>query len=408
MKRNFLWQSLGQGLGKIFTLFFYILLPKQLGLETYGEFTFILSIALISFQPFMEMGLDIQLTKWVSRYLFSTASKVLYLRIYLGVLLILLNLGIAFFFQIDFLILLIILCYLFLLNWQNTYFAFFRGLEKMHYEAIIVPLQKLLTLIALLSLGTLNLHRKLFAPLALTLSLLPGLIFISCQASKFWSQETDLSTESFSYREILQEGLIMGAASLLWTIYFRVDSVMLGIFSSNSEIGIYNLAYKIMEAPIFFPSIIMTAIFPKLAKPQHFKRIFRMLLIILIFMGMSAFVVLYTGAATIISGIYGDEFSGAIDVLKILAIALFSIYIGHLTTQSLIALDISKTYLLIIFAGTLANMTLNYWAIPDFGATGAAWTTVVTEFLVMLVCWIVAVYKTPGFVKQLQATNKEK
>jgi O-antigen/teichoic acid export membrane protein len=386
MTRNLLWQSIGQGLGKIFTLFFYILLPKSLGLENYGEFTFIWSVAFISYQPFVEMGLDIQLTKWVSRQIFSVAYQIIYLRIFLGILLIVVNLILGYLFQIHLSILLWILLYLFLFNWQNAHFAFWRGLERMRYEAVVTPLQKLCALVALSSLGKLNFTQKLIAPLSLSLSILPGLLFISWKSWRFFQSLTQQPADYLSYRKIIKEGIVMGAASFLWLVYFRIDSVMLGVLSNNSETGIYNLAYKLMEAPIFFPSIIMTVIFPKLALPQQFKKIFNSMFIVLSIVGVLAFIILYVGADLIINFVYGSEFLAAIDVLKILALTLIPIYIGHLTTQSLIALDLSKTYLLIVLLGTIINITLNYWFILRLGAVGAAWTTLLTELLVMSAC----------------------
>ena len=83
---------------------------------------------------------------------------------------------------------------------------------------------------------------------------------------------------------------------------------------------------------------------------------------------------------------YGSEFFGSIAVLQILSLAVFPIFLGHLATQSLVALELNKIYLLVAFIGMLLNISLNYFLIPRFGANGAAWATVATEMAVVLLC----------------------
>ena len=55
-------------------------------------------------------------------------------------------------------------------------------------------------------------------------------------------------------------------------------------------------------------------------------------------------------------------------------------------TQSLVALDHNRIYLVITATGLLLNVLLNFWLIPEYGASGAAFSTVITEALIPLSC----------------------
>jgi O-antigen/teichoic acid export membrane protein len=58
-------------------------------------------------------------------------------------------------------------------------------------------------------------------------------------------------------------------------------------------------------------------------------------------------------------------------------------------TQSLVAIDKQKIYLLFTFCGLLINIFLNLIWIPEYGATGAVWSTLITESFVPIACGIV-------------------
>ena len=48
-------------------------------------------------------------------------------------------------------------------------------------------------------------------------------------------------------------------------------------------------------------------------------------------------------------------------------------------TQGAIALNKEVGYAKIVLSVALLNIGLNLWLIPEFGATGAAWATIVAE-----------------------------
>lgn len=81
ISKNLIWQFSGQGLGKVFMFFFYILLPVLIGPTEYGKFAYALATASMLVQPLVEMGLDMIVVKWVSRKDPAVVGKAFFIRL---------------------------------------------------------------------------------------------------------------------------------------------------------------------------------------------------------------------------------------------------------------------------------------------------------------------------------------
>ena len=160
------------------------------------------------------------------------------------------------------------------------------------------------------------------------------------------------------------------------------------MLSSKTEVGLYSVAFNLMEGTFFIPSIVMAAIFPGLSQAKQFLNYFRKGLLLLSLTGIAGGGAVFLLAEIIIKMFFAQEFQGSGEVLKILALAIPIIFWGYLMTQSLVALDHNRIYLAITAFAVLLNVLLNYWLIPEYGAEGAAIATVITEALIPLSCFI--------------------
>lgn len=394
-RNNLSWQFFGQGIGKASIFLFYLLLPLSIGLKEYGKFSFALALCFICVQPLVEMGFDIIIAKWVSRGRLEVVKKAFVIRIIAVFAALPLLFMLSLFLKVDRGVLFLLFPYFVVISFQNVIFSFFRGIENMKFEGIIVPVQKISALGLLFVFGFLGFKNALLGSMTLSCSAFLGmllLLFVSRpQLKEILKSKTDL----FRYNDLIKEGIVLGGVAFLWLIYFRVDSVMLGMMRGDVEVGIYNIAYKIMEGVFFIPGIIMIVFFPMLAKRDRFKALFGKLLFILGGIGLGTSIVLYLFSPHLIRLIYGPKFFGAIAVLQTLALVILPVYLGHLTTQSLVALDLSKLYLLVAFLGAGLNIILNYFLIPLRGAVGAAWATLATEIFVTVLCGYFVLRREP-------------
>lgn len=213
----------------------------------------------------------------------------------------------------------------------------------------------------------------------------------------------------FSYwKEVFKMTLPIAVSIVLTLIYFKIDSIFLSLGAINrssnnpiSDVGIYNIAYKVLEGTIFFPAMFVGLIMPLLSKfafsdREQFKKIFQKALDILIIFIVPLVVGLLLLSLPIVVLIGGKDFNVSSPVLQILSLAIGLIFLGNLLGYSIIALNKQKAGAWIYFGGMIFNVATNLIFIPKYSYLGAAGTTVVTEFLVtVLMLWLI--YKTINY-----------
>ena len=178
----------------------------------------------------------------------------------------------------------------------------------------------------------------------------------------------------------------MGIYLLLFTAYDRaIDATMISRFLGKPEVAMYGLSYKIYGALLQPAYFLMNSLFPILSSNVEGKRnlFWKSLLIMtlsatLLILGVQIF------APTMINLLGGNEFLGSISVLRLLVVAVFFSYIGHLFGFSLISKNGQKEMVLLGVVVLIFNFIANLWAIPRFGMMGAAGVTVLSEAWAMV------------------------
>lgn len=189
------------------------------------------------------------------------------------------------------------------------------------------------------------------------------------------------------WKHIIHSSWPIALMLLLNALYFRIDTVLLSFWRSTEEVGFYSLAYKVIENGLFFPAMIggllLPAITSALARRDTASAqqlVSQGLLLSLSGAGIVV-AVLMAFPADVMILLGGVEFTPASPLLRILALALGSMFIGNIFGFALIALEKQKA--LAGLYGILAALTViaNILLIPLFGALAAAWVTVVVEVL---------------------------
>ena len=67
------------------------------------------------------------------------------------------------------------------------------------------------------------------------------------------------------WKKFLLESSPLAATALITFAYFKLDTIILSVLRNSSDVGIYNVAYKIMENLIFFPAMLAGLILPLLS-----------------------------------------------------------------------------------------------------------------------------------------------
>lgn len=205
------------------------------------------------------------------------------------------------------------------------------------------------------------------------------------------------------WKDVLIKALPYGIALVLNTIYFRIGSVMLSLIKTTTEVGIYGVPMRMLEAVGIIPLYFMNAVLPVLTRALNRKdgsheKIIQYAFDFLVMGSMpivAGTVILATPLIYLISnanylsrvpeGFYGSDIT-----LQILIFALAFSFINSLFGFILVA-DNRQTKLLIRNAiGAVLTLVLDITLIPHFGVRAAAFDNVVTELYVAVASYFLA------------------
>lgn len=192
---------------------------------------------------------------------------------------------------------------------------------------------------------------------------------------------------------LFRAALPLGITLLFNQVYFRIDSIILALTRSTVEVGLYGLAYKMFELPLVLPTFFMNAVYPLLLVQQRTKDVGRRTYetkkllkksgIILCLMSVVLSLTFWFAAPLLI--VVRPEFEGSVPLLRVLTLGLPFFFLSSLMMWTLIALG--KQMVLAVIYGSLMMVTvlLDILVIPTYGAIGAAWITVGSEGVVLLI-----------------------
>ncbi|MBI2590371.1 MAG: flippase [Candidatus Blackburnbacteria bacterium] len=213
----------------------------------------------------------------------------------------------------------------------------------------------------------------------------------------FWFTRQHLKRFSFDWnvsKKIIKEALPTGTLLIVFSIYNRIDILILQHFWGTDSVGVYGLSYKIYETLITGAAFIVSAAYPLLSSLKHtedVRHVYQKTFNILAATCLVLFLVTFILAPSI-KLLWGESSLASVLPLRILSVALIFSYLNHLTGYSLIALGKQKISLLIGVFALLLNLSLNFLLIPHYSYQAASVMTVVTEGFVF-VCSSVALYQ---------------
>lgn len=186
---------------------------------------------------------------------------------------------------------------------------------------------------------------------------------------------------------VAREGWPLAISAVLTLIYFRGDTILLSLMKSAHEVGIYSVAYKVLEHAIFIPIAFAGLVLPLLSRsafvnPARFAAVFQKALDFLALLALPFVVGGIYFSPVIVHILAGEAFSEAAVPLTFLFVAIAFIFFGALFGNALIALSKQRTAMWIYGTGAVFNISANLYFIKWYSYMGAAVVTVATELLV--------------------------
>jgi O-antigen/teichoic acid export membrane protein len=172
-------------------------------------------------------------------------------------------------------------------------------------------------------------------------------------------------------------------ASVAEVIYLKVDILMLQHFRSAAEVGTYALAARLSEIWYALPQLAMITLFPRLWRQRETSEIAWRAGLQASMDGLFWIAVLVALATQVLAEplilwIFGEAFSGSIDVLTLHIWAGIFVFTRALISRFILAEDLIRLAFWSQGSGAVVNITLNWWLIPRYGAMGAAWATLIS------------------------------
>ena len=83
--------------------------------------------------------------------------------------------------------------------------------------------------------------------------------------------------------------------------------------------------------------------------------------------------------------IYGSDYVESIITTKILSFSLIFVFLGVINEHWYINKKLQKFYAINVLLGAIINIMLNYFLIKIYGIVGAAYSTLITYFLIIFI-----------------------
>lgn len=192
-------------------------------------------------------------------------------------------------------------------------------------------------------------------------------------------------------KTLIRSGLSFLAYGLIGVIYYRIDTVLLSVYATDTAIGVYGAAYRLFDTLTFIPGIVVGAVMsPILAKYAVDTDKGKLRLAIeksttaMLLCSLPAAAGLIVVAPNIIGFIYQrEEFTGSEYVLQALAIGLVALYLNSVLTTVLVSIGQERKLPIMAAIALVFNVGLNVFLIPRYLEFGAAWATTLTEALLL-------------------------
>ncbi|HCH5602057.1 TPA: polysaccharide biosynthesis C-terminal domain-containing protein [Vibrio parahaemolyticus] len=184
------------------------------------------------------------------------------------------------------------------------------------------------------------------------------------------------------------------AALLLAMIYNRIDQIMIKNIIGDAELALYGISVKFTEPFNIFVTGIISYLYPKFVMKKNkesnidfdISKWFYFILISGIF--ISGAIVLIFGNLLVI--FFGEEYSGAKDILQILALNIPLMFVGIYINNILVLNNLQRLIFTRSIIGCITNIILNIVLIPNYGGVGAAIATLITMLLINFIYYFMS------------------
>jgi len=185
---------------------------------------------------------------------------------------------------------------------------------------------------------------------------------------------------------ILKESWPLLLAGVVTSVYMKIDQLMIKEMMGSEAVGIYAAAVRLSEPWYFIPVLVLKSLFPaiietRFGNPDTYKRRLQCLHDLL---ACTAFIISFSVfflSGPIVNALYGTAYKAAGGVLAIHIWACLIVFPGNVTAHLIVMEKRQISSFILNTIGAVLNILLNLYLIPRMGINGAAWATLASFFL---------------------------
>jgi O-antigen/teichoic acid export membrane protein len=227
------------------------------------------------------------------------------------------------------------------------------------------------------------------------------LVYFLCALSGIWALRRHLAHVRVSgelLRELFRFSKWPAMASLCFILQVNLGVPVLNYFVNAREAGLYGAGSSLLMGVDFLTVSLLTTLLPKVSQltgieqcRSYVQRSFPIYALI-----AAAILPLLFFARPVVIGLFGSAYEGTIEVFQVLFVGTLGTLVTHPLYLVLYTMNRPQLHTLSAIVGLIVWLLAGFWLIPQFGAIGAAWTTLCSR-LVQSLAIVVILWHALGF-----------
>ncbi|OIO19340.1 MAG: hypothetical protein COY69_02065 [Candidatus Magasanikbacteria bacterium CG_4_10_14_0_8_um_filter_32_14] len=198
------------------------------------------------------------------------------------------------------------------------------------------------------------------------------------------------------WREIIKKMWPIAVAIIFNVVYLKGDILLLSYFDTQTNVGIYGAAYRVIDIVVQTAMMVMGIMLPLLAQSwaqknkEEFKQRYQTAFDAMMILAIPMFVGLFLLSHKIMVLVAGQKFLISGDALQILSLAILGVFWAGIFGHLVVAVNLQKEVLWVYISNAVITFTGYMIFIPQYGMYGAAWMTVFSEWYTAIMVTLVA------------------
>lgn len=274
---------------------------------------------------------------------------------------------------------------------------FFQGIEEMKYISIITIAVRLISVIFIFSYVIEENDFLVLIGINGFTQLVIGLIGLCVVIIKYHVKFRIQSLEILKHH--FYNGGYIFLSTVAINLYTTTNTVILGLFASNTIVGYFTAADKVRMALQSAFSTLSQAVYPHLSFlfKQSFNHGMKFIYRLIKFVGSLAIItslIFFIFAEKIIMVLFGDQYLESVMILRIIAFLPFIIFLSNVYgIQVMLNLGFKKEFSMIIASAALINLILSLILVPVLFEVGTSISIILTEVFVTGSVFLFTKYK---------------